>query len=94
MIWKAAERTKVLWRALNCNCKEGELLFKILLGQYGPSNVEVLVMHCIVIAASIFNLGMVILGGGIFPFILVRARRVVLAFTCLDESFSLVLSFE
>lgn len=94
MIWKAAERTKVLWRALDCNCKEGESLFKILLAQYDPINVEVLVMHCIVIAASIFNLGMVILAGGIFPFILVRAMRVVLAFTCLGESFSLVLSFE
>lgn len=93
MIWKAAERTKVLWRALDCNCK-GELLFKILLAQYDPTNVEVLVMHCIVIAASIFNLGMVVLAGGIFPFILVRAMRVVLAFTCLGESFSLVLSFE
>lgn len=57
MIWKAAERTKVLWRALDCNCKEGESLFKILLAQYDPTNVEVLVMHCIVIAASILTLG-------------------------------------
>lgn len=94
MIWKDAERTKVLWRVLDCNCKEGELLFKILLAQYDPTNVEVLVMHCNVIAASTFNLGMVIFAGGIFTFKLVRAMRMVLAFKCLDESFSLVLSFE
>lgn len=44
MIWKAAERRKVPGRALDRNCKEGELLlFKVLLAQLDPSNVEVLV---------------------------------------------------